>query len=208
VPEVPLRKEDLVIDIGANHGYFACYAAAKGCRLICFEPSATNQTWLKKNIAINGLCDQVELHATAVGAQSGSTTLYLLPKLGGAMHTIEPAFAAAYGHADITLFDTEQVPVVSLATYLANKGYPAVRLLKLDCEGSEYAILASLPPEALARIDSIVFEYHGNYSLQSIAALPTLANFHMSMNAGDAFFSAPMFRLVRKEVFAAIDFLY
>src|SRR4051794_35796167 len=50
-----LQPGDIYMDIGANIGYFAIYAAkTTGCYTFCFEPSPRELTRLYKNISING----------------------------------------------------------------------------------------------------------------------------------------------------------
>ena len=49
---------------------------------------------------------------------------------------------------------------VSLDQLLRDHDVESVDLLKIDCEGGEYAILESTPADVLSRIRNIVFEYH------------------------------------------------
>ena len=45
----------LVLDIGANFGYFALGAAAAGCRVIAWEPIELFRAFLHHGIALNNL---------------------------------------------------------------------------------------------------------------------------------------------------------
>jgi hypothetical protein len=49
---------------------------------------------------------------------------------------------------------------ISLSQLLCDHAVESVDLLKIDCEGGEYAILESTGADVLSRIRNIVFEYH------------------------------------------------
>ena len=52
------------------------------------------------------------------------------------------------------------VPGISLGQLLTDYAIESVDLLKIDCEGGEYAILEGSPADVLGRFRNIVFEYH------------------------------------------------
>jgi hypothetical protein len=52
------------------------------------------------------------------------------------------------------------VPGISLVELLRDHSVQSVDLLKIDCEGGEFAILESIPGDVLSRIRNIVFEFH------------------------------------------------
>lgn len=49
---------------------------------------------------------------------------------------------------------------ISLGQLLRDHAVESVDLLKIDCEGGEYAILESTPADVFNRVRNIVFEYH------------------------------------------------
>jgi hypothetical protein len=55
---------------------------------------------------------------------------------------------------------THGVAVRTLGEFLEFKGIDRVDLLKIDCEGAEYGILASLSPQIAAHIRQISMEVH------------------------------------------------
>ena len=69
-----LRPGDGFVDVGANVGVYTLFArsliGAAG-RLEAFEPGAKASQRLRENLALNGVTDQVRVHACAVGAESG-----------------------------------------------------------------------------------------------------------------------------------------
>jgi len=64
---------------------------------------------------------------------------------------------SAYGSSDQPL---RSVPGTSLGQLLRDYCVETVDLLKIDCEGGEYAILEGTASEVFSRIQNIVFEYH------------------------------------------------
>jgi FkbM family methyltransferase len=182
IPTAPVRAGDVVIDVGANHGFASCCFAQRGAQVFAFEPDPETYPFLVANIAANGLAARVRTFPTAVAGHEGVAALRTSARLGGGMSTLSPEFASAnrLELTSIVEVRTETVPQI-----LARLGIERVRLLKLDCEGSELEILRSLrdlAPEALAWIDSIAVEYHPQaYPLPDLlAALLSLPGFHLS----------------------------
>jgi FkbM family methyltransferase len=170
VPFCPIRPGDLVVDIGANHGFYACYAAHYGARVQAFEPDPISLPLLHYNIEANDLVDRITVHSCAVGQQSGTTDLYITQQLGGGMSSTMPQFVRNAGITDATLTKVkscrldEAVPV--------SQGNVRIRVLKLDCEGAELDILRSLTREYLSHVDAIALEFHReSYQLEDLVDL-------------------------------------
>jgi FkbM family methyltransferase len=157
VPMAPVGPGDLVIDVGANHGFAACHFARKGARVLAFEPSPEVFPLLVSNIARNGLEGRVQALRAAVTGRDGTTLLHPTPALGGGMSTTNTGFAQRVG---VSYGAPIQVEARSICSVLAALGPARVRLLKLDCEGAELEILEALRPADLERIDSLALEYH------------------------------------------------
>jgi FkbM family methyltransferase len=79
--------QDVLWDIGANVGLYTIYAAARGIRVLAFEPSAWNSFVLNRNIEINGMGDRVTALPVAFGAKSGTGSLVSsAPQPGSALN--------------------------------------------------------------------------------------------------------------------------
>lgn len=145
---------DLVIDIGAHVGSFSTACLLRGAgRVVAFEPVPANHALLRVNLARFG--GRGEARRAAVW-RSDVSAAELGYELSG-----DPANTGGgnvLGHAGGGL----SVPAVALdavvAELLAATGEARVRLLKLDCEGSEYPIL--LTATCLDRVAEICGEYH------------------------------------------------
>lgn len=168
VTEIEIRPGDLVIDAGANHGYFTCYMAAKGAKVIAVEPAADNLEWLRKNIAANGFDKQVTIVPKALGTGRQSTSLYKIEGYAGALYATNEKYMQLQtkGYSSPPLEVT--VPQCTLPDLFDTKELPNVRMLKLDCEGAEMEILSVLTPAEANQFDCIVMEFHHSYSLAHV----------------------------------------
>jgi FkbM family methyltransferase len=135
-----LRPGDFTVEVGANCGALtvplARFVGPAGA-VIAIEPQRQMYYLLCGNIALNN-CRNVNAILAAVGDRSGSVTV-------PAVNYEEPG-----GFGCVSLTDdadwrrdadtaTETVPLVTLDGLLA--GAVTVRLLKIDCEGMETAVL-------------------------------------------------------------------
>jgi FkbM family methyltransferase len=157
VPGVSLRPGDVVLDIGANQGFFSCYAAHLGAQVIAFEPDPKHFALLERNLSRNGLSSQVSTRQQAVGAKTGMVDFFVSPLIGGGMNTTVANFASKFDHVK-----SEPVSCVTLKEVLKESLAEQVRLCKIDCEGAELEILRSLHPDEADRIDAFALEYHSS----------------------------------------------
>jgi FkbM family methyltransferase len=150
--DLTLPPNPVVVDIGGFIGDFSLYAVKRlnARRVIVCEPSPRNWALLLRNIANNGYEDRIEPVNKAV--TDG----------GDIMMNIDApdecqCMVSAY-------FPSEQplscVSGISLDQLLRHHAVESVDLLKIDCEGGEYAILESISPDTFSRIRNIVFEFH------------------------------------------------
>jgi FkbM family methyltransferase len=142
-------RSEVIIDIGANVGYFDLYASSLNpkAKIHAFEPFPGNSDQLLKNLSLNKN-HQVSLHSAAVADKTGEVTLFFTP-----------------GDDSGCSLDRQQgqscpVTAVGINDLLNVCGVTKCDLLKMDCEGSELAIFSSVLPEQLAKIQNIIMEYH------------------------------------------------
>jgi FkbM family methyltransferase len=158
VPACPLRPNDSVIDIGANQGFFSCYAASKGAHVHAFEPFPESCMRLRSNVERNGFSSHVTISQLAVSAVSSKATLRCSDFLGGGANTIVESHANALAkERGVEFKQTIEIETVSMDAILSR--IPGrIRLCKLDCEGSEFDLILSISDPS--RIDSIAMEFH------------------------------------------------
>lgn len=160
----PLSNAPVVVDIGANAGFFCLYVASMRpeALIVSCEPIPANFEQLSRNTSINPDLDITAL-PVAVYDRTGSIELLV---------ESENAFTTA-----ATVFPIDgRIPVkvdcVRLQDLLDRHGLERVDLLKLDCEGSEYAILYNCPPDYLKRVEKLAVEVHsGTETDHNIGAL-------------------------------------
>jgi len=154
----------LMVDVGANYGYYSCLWAAANVknRVVAFEASPRNFSALKLNLINNGLETQVDVHQTALGKESGS-----LP------FTLGPEEESGWGGLLVNREDGSiEVPVVSLDEVYIKSQNDCIDVLKIDTEGADTWVLQGA--EKLLRshkIRHIFFEENVN-RMSALGILP------------------------------------
>jgi len=157
---LPPRFEsgDLILDIGAHIGFFALAVLARGAgRVVCVEADRENYEIARTNLAGFIEAGRVGLlHGAAWRSDDNEDTLYHAgyPRLrGGLLNTGGGSIHTAGGGEP-----TPKIPFDEIIDEETRKSGARVRLLKLDCEGSEFPILST--SSRLHLIDEIAGEYH------------------------------------------------
>jgi len=148
----PIHKGDIVIDIGAHIGSFSLFISSfsKDIQIYAIEPQKDNFQLLCDNIDLNKSTNITPLN-TAILSTSKAVTFYEnKDNLGG--HTFFPHHKEGFAKVELKITTLKNI----FNKYKINK----VRLLKMDCEGSEYDILLNCPDYMLEHIKEIVLEYH------------------------------------------------
>lgn len=119
-----------VVDIGANIGVFALYAAREGAKIVhAYEPVEESFGLLQKNIENNGLGKIIFPHKFAVVGQSSSPVR-------------SPRRSSVFNALDTSSendSDQELVPTIAFTTIVSN--IPESSMFKLDCDGGGDTIL-------------------------------------------------------------------
>jgi FkbM family methyltransferase len=166
-----------VIDIGAGTGEYTIFAAvtmkSQAGQIFAFEPFPESFSLLQENLRLNQI-NNVMTFTEAIGAETGELVLDLT---GG-----EPL--QFQSHVDKIENVKASLPVksLSLADGIEKTGAGPCDLLKLDCEGAEYAILFGTSQSTLEHIRHIVMEYHDNatqYNHTDLASFLSERGFHV-----------------------------
>ena len=146
-----LKTNDVVLDIGANIGYYALVSAAAvgpGGRVIAFEPSPEVARKLRRNILLNGLTN-IEVRQVAVSDEAGETALSW-PEDNTAHASLKQGSASWVS----TAVRTER-----LDDHLDEFG--SVAAIKLDIEGAEYAAIKGAARLLAQRRPAVLMEVNG-----------------------------------------------
>lgn len=122
-----LTPASLCIDVGAYHGSWAkTIHEATGCRVDAYEP--VNAFFMKTRETLKPF-DKIRLYPHGVAAKSGNQKIHVQNDSSG-------AFA--------TSAEVETCSMLGIFTVLKIANVAVVDVLKLNCEGGEYAILEEL----------------------------------------------------------------
>lgn len=146
------KKGDVIVDIGANMGYYTLLASkivGDSGKVYAFEPDPTNYSVLCKNVALNEIKNAITIQK-AVSDKNGSMTLYLDGKDIGA-HTLYKNGKAR---------KSVVVDSITLDEYFKGKEYP-INIIKMDIEGAEMAAMRGMGKIIKLNDDLKIFmEFH------------------------------------------------
>ncbi|MFB2935444.1 FkbM family methyltransferase [Aerosakkonemataceae cyanobacterium BLCC-F154] len=168
IPHFSINPGDVVIDIGANQGFFTCYLAYQGAKVFAFEPFTESFQTMLENLELNKLSDRVVAKPWAISGYNGFAELVSTDWLGGGMNTIQSDFIK---NTSINTLAKSQVQCFTLNHIIEEFQLTKIRLCKLDCEGAELEILKELDRKHLSKIDAFVLEYHPAYPLEKLLEL-------------------------------------
>jgi FkbM family methyltransferase len=153
----------VVVDIGAHIGSFSLLAQLKGAAMVlAYEAERSNFEMLLINLEGSNV---VKASNAAVW-RSGAGPLQLRYQ-----HSLDPLNTGGG-----TVFSAEGQLVNAVAFDDVLSTVPAVDLLKIDCEGSEYAILGT--STELCRVREIVGEYHNlTFHIPDFARIPGFSTY-------------------------------
>lgn len=126
-----LQEVVMLVNVGANVGYYCCHALSMGKSVIAVEPIARNLYYQLKNIRNNGWANQAQVFPVALGRDTD-----ILEMWGG-----ETGASLVKGWASIPESYVTQVPVLTLDRVLGDTLYRKRALILVDIEGSELMML-------------------------------------------------------------------
>lgn len=150
IPGIAWPDARTIVDIGANVGAFTIWAARRSpnAQILAVEPNPDTFDLLCRNIVLNGLGTRVLPINAAVGPAAGFATLDLVEQSLGTR--ISPT-----GTGKV------HVAVQTLPGLVAQVGMVGkLDIVKIDCEGMEYDVFGGLDPAFLAKIATLMCEYH------------------------------------------------
>ena len=126
-----LKEVDVLINVGANVGYYCCHALSLGIPVIAIEPIKRNIHYLLRNILDNGGAEKVEVFPVALGA-----SINILEMWGGGTGA-----SLVKGWASTPPEYVTHVPILTLDRVLGKTIKGKRSLIIVDIEGAEFSML-------------------------------------------------------------------
>lgn len=151
---IPNKSLDgVIIDLGANVGFFTLYAAFRypTCEVLSFEPFPRNFEVLERNIRRNSLpnCKPIQC---AVSDRSGEIVF------GVETNVLNPTEPHIVRNTEADGKHYFRVPCLSLDDVIEKYSIDKIALLKIDIEGAEYDVLYNLSAANFEKIQRIGME--------------------------------------------------
>jgi FkbM family methyltransferase len=176
--EAKVQPGDVVVDVGANIGFYSVLAAklvgAAG-RVYALEPSASIRRRLDENLKLNHIAN-VTCYPYAAWYESGRSVLKLMDGNRG---------GSGLGATDNSTL-CEEVEMRRLDDLIPREAWPAIRLMKVDVEGAEMAalrgaeqlldaardltVICEITPDRLASLDATAAELFEFMAARGFAA--------------------------------------
>ena len=160
---IDFKEGDIVIDIGANVGMVSILLAKKFpfLKIYSFEPLKENYDNFIKNIELNNIPKGViTAENKAVTKDGRLITMSINRANKGGSSTTDVISVNS-----IMTKENSQVESITLEEIFKKYNINKLKLLKIDCEGSEYEILYNVNTDILNNIENLIGEFHENKDL-------------------------------------------
>ena len=148
-----LRKGDVVLDIGANIGYYVLLESkvvGSLGKVYAVEPVGNNVEQLRYNLKLNHATN-VSVSQFAFGAKEGVGKMFI--SKGCNWSTLNPKGVHS-------IVGTEDVKIKTVDSFLSDKQLP--KLIRMDVEGYEHEVLKGMS-ETLKKGVKLLIEVHGQF---------------------------------------------
>jgi len=147
-----IEEGDVVLDLGANYGFFTLYAVDKGAKKVySVEPFSEAFNHIRGLSEIFPIINPIN---KAISEEDGYVSMYI--------HDESSAVNCISNHGEMFGRTSNEVQVEStnINTLLSSIS-ETVDFMKVDCEGSEYELFNTITPENINKIRKIAIEVHG-----------------------------------------------
>lgn len=180
IPGFRIKTGMHIIDIGANQGFFTVVSANKGAEIYAFEPDRRNFEILQWNVRRNKLTNFVKSFNVACSDKDGFIKLFIPIREKEKDFRSSLISTSKNFIKDQWKFDNckiESVRAINFNSFLDDEKNDKWDLLKIDCEGAEYDILACISKDNFNKIERIVMETHKGGNDIELVQLLNNANF-------------------------------
>lgn len=151
-----LKNNSVVVDVGANVGYFSLFVLRnfENLKVVAIEPHPRNFKAMKENLRDYTL----DMHQVALDGDSGIILLFDFGDESSACHSIY-----SLGRQDAKPIEVKSITLEEL---MQRSNISNIDFLKLDCQGAEYNIFFTLNRSIQRKINYIAMEVHHSISNQ------------------------------------------
>jgi len=143
-----LRPEDVVLEIGANIGYYVLLSAKRCKKVYAIEPHPVNIDLLMRNVALNE-CRNVEIHALAFGENRGVARMFVGRRYN--WHSFRQTSSTTGGQVEVRMETVDD--------FLEGRISPT--FARMDVEGYELQILRGMR-RTLPKLRYLFVEVHAD----------------------------------------------
>jgi len=155
--KIDFFKNDWLIDMGAHIGGFSLpiYVKNPEIRVLAFEPDPVNFSCLEHSLGENKINRRrFKINNKAVFSHTGRIKFSVGPETTQGSVTKVGFFLKDNNCNHLW------VRSISVKEIFSKYKIKRCKLLKIDCEGSEYAIIENTPDNLLNRIENLIIEAH------------------------------------------------
>jgi len=149
-----IRPDDIVVDVGANEGYFTILAAqlAHRGRVIAVEPQARCIQAITRNLDANAI-KNCTLQPVALGQTHGAGELLLMPEMNSGASSLVRSYRWSRRKQPVEIIDANELA--------ARIGVEVFDFVKVDVEGYEPEVVRGLLPLLrVGRVKKLLLDYH------------------------------------------------
>lgn len=137
-----VKKGDVVVDIGANFGYYGILAAQfteRKSKNILFEANPNLIRYIKKSLVENSFEECSIVENLAIAEKAGRVKLNILKDFiaSSSLHSPENIDKYMHGKMPIKVESSVTVQAITLDEYCAKNNIQSIDLIKMDIEGYE-----------------------------------------------------------------------
>jgi FkbM family methyltransferase len=172
-----LESVSVVVNVGANCGYYSCLARKRGKQVIAIEPLALNFRILLRNLLLNGWED-VEAYPVGISDQPG------IVKLFGA--STQASLLPGWSRDNSNRYTV--IPVTTLDLLLGDRLNHKRALFIVDIEGAEYRLLLgaakqlSIKPKPIWMVEIDVSMFQPQAAGGNVTSVPVNPNLLQTFN--------------------------
>lgn len=161
-----VKKNNIVVDIGANIGYYTLLMALNQAKVFSYEPEPKNFKLLQKNVNLNNFSSNVKLYNKAVSNYNGFSKLFLAgaTDLNGGV-IVDRAKGGAPGMHTLS---NNRFGSNSIDVEVTKLNLDKIDFAKIDVEGHELHVLEGmkiLPTKILIEFNPLYLQASGkNYN--------------------------------------------